>query len=131
MKLAYLLAPLFFATAAQAQDAPLGEQYFSQYCSTCHGVKAKGDGALTQYLSITVPDLTGLAARNDGEFPLLKVIQIIDGRSGMRTHEGPMPVYGAAFRSELQPELGISGAVEPLIRGRVLMIAEYIESLQE
>ena len=131
MKLAYFLAPLFLATAAPAQEVNWGEHYYTQYCATCHGAGAKGDGPLTELLTVVVPDLTGLSAANDGEFPLLRVIHIIDGRSGLRAHEGPMPVYGAEFRSELQPELGISGAVEPLIRGRVLSIAEYVASLQE
>ena len=47
-----------------------------------------------------VPDLTQLAANNDGEFPMLQAIHVIDGRTGLRAHGGPMPVYGALFTEE-------------------------------
>lgn len=73
-------------------------------------------------------DLTGLAARNDGEFPMLQVIHIVDGRTGLRAHGGPMPVYGALFDAEA--EAGPYGG--PLYtRGKILSLAYYLESIQQ
>lgn len=129
MKYFFYLATVFFAASASAAESNLGQELFEQHCATCHGIKAQGDGPLTADLLVTVPDLTGLSNRNDGEFPLLAVIHAIDGRSGVRGHGGPMPVYGGLFRTELQPLAGMYGA-EVIIRGRILAIAEYLASIQ-
>lgn len=131
MKKLSLLLPFLFATSALAQDTNWGERFYVQHCATCHGVDAQGGGDLTELLTIPVPDLTTLSAGNDGEFPMLHVIQVIDGRSGLRAHEEPMPRYGALFSEDLAPPLGMAGAAEPLVRGRVLSIAEYIHSIQQ
>lgn len=121
---------LLIATSAAAQESTLGKDMFEQYCATCHGTDAKGDGPLTYNMANEVPALTGLSAANDGQFPLLDVIQTIDGRSGVRGHGGPMPIYGGLFQNELEPLIGRMGA-EAIVRGRVLAIAEYISGLQE
>ncbi|MGO4910368.1 cytochrome c [Pseudorhodobacter sp. W20_MBD10_FR17] len=133
MKFSVILFPLFLTSAAMAQEQreDWGKHYYTQYCATCHGDEAKGDGDLTELLIVKVPDLTTLSQRNDGKFPLLRVIHIIDGRSGLRAHKEPMPVYGALFREELQPSSGMMGGAEPQIRGRVLTIAEYLQSIQQ
>lgn len=128
-RLAFLL-PLILAAPAFAQERSWGEAYYSESCASCHGSLGMGAGELADLLTVDVPDLTRLSARNDGTFPMLYVIQVIDGRSGMRAHINPMPPYGAMFREELQPPMGMPGAAEPMIRGRVLMIAEYLESIQ-
>ena len=81
-----------------------------------------------EILTVSVPDLTHLSAANDGKFPMLEVIHIIDGRTGLRGHGGPMPVYGAVFDDEVDPA-GPYGA--PVItRGRILSIAYHLEALQ-
>ena len=80
-------------------------------------------------MTVEVPALTGLAAANDGTFPLLDVIQTIDGRQGTRGHGYPMPVWGTRFSKETETP-GPYGA-EAVIRGRILSLAYYLESLQE
>lgn len=117
MRFAILLFPMFFSSAAIAQVEDWGQHFYTQYCATCHGDEAKGDGDLAELLIIKVPDLTTLSQRNNGEFPLLRVIHIIDGRSGLRAHKEPMPVYGALFRQELQPSSAMMGGAEPQVRG--------------
>ncbi|MGI1662517.1 c-type cytochrome [Palleronia sp. KMU-117] len=121
------LALCLAALPAMADDA--GQAAFGQYCATCHGADAKGAGPLGQLISIPIPDLTQLNARNDGVFPMLDVIHVIDGRTGVRAHEQPMPVYGAVFKSRLS-EIG-PYAAEIAVRGEVLSIAYYLESIQE
>ena len=66
-------------------------------CAACHGESGKGQGPFSQYLNIDVPSLTGLAAANEGEFPFLEAFQIVDGRTGVRGHGGPMPIWGDRF----------------------------------
>lgn len=101
-----------------------------RFCAVCHGESAKGTGPLAPLLNVEVPDLTGLAKRNDGEFPMLKVIQIIDRRTGVRGHGGPMPIWGDYFKAAAVERAGEYGA-ELIVRGRILAIAQYLESIQE
>ena len=117
------------ATGALAQDEAFGKALYDQYCATCHGASAAGDGPLTEFITDKVPDLTGLAQRNDGDFPMLKVIHIIDGRTGLRGHGGPMPTYGSIFMHESLADIGINASVLET-RGRIMSLAMYLESLQ-
>ena len=116
-------------SVAQAQDEQLGQQLFVDNCSVCHGVTGKGDGDMAGVLNIPVPDLTLLAQQNDGQFPMLKVIHVIDGRTGLRGHGNPMPVFadmfGAAKADTADPYGGVLVA-----RGRVMSVALYLESIQ-
>ena len=124
----FIVATTLGAGGALAQDSDPGEVAFNQYCATCHGVTATGAGPMGEILTVSVPDLTHLSAANDGKFPMLEVIHIIDGRTGLRGHGGPMPVYGAVFDDEVDPA-GPYGA--PVItRGRILSIAYHLEALQ-
>ena len=79
---------LGLATGAMAQDADYGAELYMDFCSACHGSNAEGGGTLTQLLTTEVPSLTGLKENNDGVFPMLDVIHIIDGRTGLRAHGG-------------------------------------------
>ena len=117
------------AAAARADD--MGKTDFMQGCAGCHGETAMGQGPLAEFLTVEVPDLTQLSARNDGTFPMLDVIHIIDGRTGMRPHGDPMPIWGAIFKSGALGESGIYGGAEAVARGRILSVAYYLESIQK
>ena len=123
-------AALLCGGAAFAQSADIGERIYMQYCATCHGEAADGTGPLTELMTVKVPDLTQLSAANDGEFPMLKVIHIIDGRTGLRGHGGPMPTYGDIFAAELPGDVG-PYTTSVATRGRVLSLALYLESIQK
>jgi len=117
----------FPAVAQKDGASDLGEQLYFTYCATCHGQAADGSGPLGALLNVDVPKLTLMSANNHGEFPMLQVIHIIDGRTGMRAHEGPMPYFGEMFFSE---DFGPYGA-EAFIRGQTLSLALYLESIQQ
>jgi mono/diheme cytochrome c family protein len=125
--LGLVTALVFGAFAANAEE--VGKDSYDQYCATCHGESAMGDGPLGELMTVAIPDLTTLAQRNDGAFPMLKIIHTIDGRVGLRGHGGPMPVYGAIFK-DAAGDAGEYGA-EIATRGQVLSIAYYLESLQQ
>jgi hypothetical protein len=61
---------------------------------------------------------------------MLEVIQIIDGRTGVRAHGGPMPVWGDRFEATAASEAGDYGA-EVMVRGRILALATYLEAIQQ
>jgi len=53
---------LFFflavGTSAGAAEKDAGKQLYMQYCSSCHGIDGRGNGPVSPYLKIKVPDLT-------------------------------------------------------------------------
>jgi mono/diheme cytochrome c family protein len=99
-------------------------------CASCHGLTGQGNGAVAEYMNVEVPDLTRLAIENGGEFPMLQVIQIIDGRTGIRAHGSEMPVWGRRYMEEYAPQAGRFGA-ELMVRGRILALATHLEAIQE
>lgn len=123
------IAMSFAATCVQA-ESNAGANEFVQACASCHGIAAHGDGPLAEYMTVAVPDLTQIAAKNDGVFPMLDVIQIIDGRTGVRAHGSTMPVWGDRFEVQAALAAGDYGA-EVLVRGRILSLATHLEAIQE
>lgn len=123
-----LSAVCLVGAALGAAADELGKMTYDHYCASCHGADGRGAGPFMEMMTVEAPDLTQLSATNDGEFPMLEVIHIIDGRTGLRAHGGPMPVFGTAFSAEVENP-GPYGAVA-VTRGRVLSLAYYLESLQ-
>ncbi len=119
------------AGPALAEEMDVGEFLYNQYCATCHGDGGTGTGPLTELLTVSPTDLTGLAQANDGVYPMLKVVHVIDGRTGVRAHGGPMPTYGQIFMED--SDTGLKGDYSPVLmtRGRVMSLALYLESLQK
>ena len=133
MNIRFLSVAAIAATAmsvmpAFSQNTEIGEEGYRQYCATCHGQTGKGDGAMAEMLTDSIPDLTQLSANNDGVFPMLNVIHVIDGRTGLRGHGGPMPVYGALFDEQAVSPGPYGGPL--YVRGRVLSLAYYLEQIQ-
>jgi len=119
---------LGFFTETHAAESNSGKQMYLQYCSSCHGKDGKGDGTVSRDLKVRVPDLTGLAKKNKGVYPLDDVMATVDGRRSVRGHgDGNMPVWGESFHSESEgkkyPEL------TTLLKSKV--IAEYVATLQK
>ena len=125
---AFGIAVSFLAGGASADDS--GKAEYMNACASCHGANADGAGPLAELLTVSVPALTGLAAANDGVFPMLEVIHSIDGRQGTRGHY-PMPVWGDAFERQADADNAGQYGAEIAVRGRVLSIAYYLESIQD
>ncbi|MFP4328956.1 MAG: c-type cytochrome [Paracoccaceae bacterium] len=115
------------SSVANADEAGRAEYLAS--CASCHGEAGAGDGPLAEMMTVPVPGLTGLSAANDGAFPMLETIQVIDGRTGMRGHGYPMPVWGARYKAEAMGAGDYSAEIRA--RGRVLSLALYLQSIQE
>ena len=117
------------AVPAQAQDAGAGQAEYMNSCASCHGVSGTGDGPLAELMTVEVSDLTQLSAANDGAFPMLDVIMTIDGRSGIHGHGYPMPVWGNRFEADAEGMGDYASEIE--VRGRVLSLAMYLQSIQQ
>ena len=121
----------FTATVAQAaaQDRDAGRQVFREYCVTCHGMEGRGDGPMTQVLTINPPDLTRLTADNKGIFPVSRVVARIDGRMPVLGHGGPMPVFGDLFEGQSGVLDSETGA--PILTSQPMVdVVAYIQDLQ-
>jgi mono/diheme cytochrome c family protein len=118
---------LVVGTPAGAAETDSGKQLYMQYCSSCHGINGRGNGPVTPYLKIKVPDLTLLKKNNRGIYPLSKVMSAIDGSRAVRAHgDREMPVWGEIFRKEAEDAK--YSELTALLKGK--LIAEYVATLQ-
>jgi mono/diheme cytochrome c family protein len=123
-------APAFAQDLAKLQ-AEFGAVTYQFYCVTCHGEGGKGDGPAAASLTPHPADLTGLARRNGGSFPVERVTAAIDGRVEVVGHlDLAMPPWGQLFAHEL--EAFPKGTIlEALIARRIAHIIAYLETIQE
>jgi len=129
-----LLAATFAPLPAGAEDFDAGREEYLAACAACHGETADGNGPMAEMFKAPVPDLTGIAARDDGVFPTRRIMEIIDGRAEVRGHGNPMPVFGNRFVNERVSEKWYSyslGNSEQIARGRVLELVLYLQSIQQ
>jgi mono/diheme cytochrome c family protein len=132
-----LLAAFAFCCAAQQSNtqikkepAPVtspasGHEMYVNYCASCHGVDGKGDGPAAPAFKTPPSDLTTLAKRNGGKFPILRVRSILDGQRTVVAHGNQeMPVWGPVLRA-------VSGGNETVANLRIANLSRYVESLQE
>ncbi len=129
---ALLLASAGSAPSSAAPPDPepkveyAGISLFKSYCSTCHGVAAKGDGPMADQLRYRPPDLTLLAKRNKGVFPTDEVFRMIDGRKPLKGHGGAdMPVWGDVFKNSRE------GYDDESVKSKISALVEYLEGVQE
>lgn len=124
------LAACMLVMPARAQDLPDGAAVFAAACAGCHGESARGDGPLADVLTIDVPDLTRLAAQHDGVFPRFSVLHVVDGRTGLRGHGGPMPVFGLLMTGDTVAADGPDGT-PVFVSARVLAVVEWLAAQQQ
>ena len=108
-------------SGSQSQYVAKGRKLFAQYCATCHGETAKGEGPVAAALKVGPPDLTALQQTGE-KFPFYKVQTKIDGEKEVTAH-GPskMPVWGTIFKRT-------SGELQR--HADVYALVKYIESIQ-
>ncbi len=123
--------PAARADSTASVAAELGRGDFMNYCAACHGVGAKGDGTVAEFLTISASDLTQMAARNGGVFPRQRAIEVIDGRAQVAVHgQRDMPVWGDWFKFEASSD-GAGDKTEKIVRERIDALVTYLESVQQ
>jgi mono/diheme cytochrome c family protein len=121
----------FDSSVWAAEDGQSGRQLYLRYCSACHGPEAKGDGVAGTLMRPQPADLTLLASKNGGEFPMERVVRNIDGREALRAHGEPgMPVWGEVLGAEYGSEGKQRPPIERRVQGRILSIVDYLRSIQ-
>ena len=129
-------ATLALATASSAvlavNKVGVGKFEYQSNCAVCHGSDGKGAGAYVDFLKTTPSDLTQLAKKNGGVFPLERVYSVIDGRQEVKGH-GPrdMPIWGKDYQVKAG-EYYVDVAYDPeaYVRGRILALIDYLNRLQ-
>lgn len=110
---------------AVAADANNGKMFYLQYCSACHGQEGRGNGPVSRYMTVKIPDLSPLKKNNHGVYPVDQVLSAIDGRRDVRAHGNRhMPVWGEVFTVEERKYPERSGSL------RAKLIADYVATLQ-
>ena len=124
---------LFGATLSSglAEEEPAisaGKLEFGKNCAICHGIGGQGSGPITPLLKKTPADLTQINKKNGGKFPFWQTYRMIDGREPIDGHGGrDMPIWGDRFREEAGRQQG----AESVVRGRILELIVYLQSIQE
>ena len=101
-----------------------GDNLYQAYCSSCHGKDAKGNGPMAAWLKVQPSDLTRIASRNGGKFPLERVDRIIAGEVTLPSGHGTraMPVWGPVFSQVTRDQ--------DLGRVRIDNLARYLRDIQ-
>lgn len=105
-----------------------GKTLYDKNCASCHGVTGKGDGTLAKLMTPKPTDLTQLAKKAGGKFPMIEVLGQIDGTLYIAAHgTSEMPVWGDKFTAET------TAGVEDhaMVRGKLLLVTQYVASIQE
>jgi mono/diheme cytochrome c family protein len=126
-----LMALIGVSAPASAQKGPTGADEFHNSCAVCHGEDGRGGGPLAKVLTVKPADLTQLAKRNDGVFPIDRVSETIDGRRQLGAHgTREMPVWGSRYELEVGRQYGPYGS-EALVKTRIHVLVRYLQSIQE
>jgi mono/diheme cytochrome c family protein len=101
-----------------------GPALYRTYCAVCHGSSGKGGGPMAESFKVPPSDLTRIAARNGGEFPVARVEKIIAGDEELTKGHGTrtMPVWGPIF-SQIAWD-------QDLGRVRIRNLSTYLKTLQ-
>jgi mono/diheme cytochrome c family protein len=100
-----------------------GPNLFRAYCAPCHGANGKGGGPVATALKSKPPDLTLLSRNNRGQYPAVRVRQVIMGDQIVAAHGSrEMPIWGPVFHQ----------VEEDIDRGNVRLenLVNYLESIQ-
>jgi mono/diheme cytochrome c family protein len=106
-----------------------GAQLYRRFCAACHGLSGHGDGPVASDMSVAVPDITRIAKRRGGVFPVADMRRVIDGRAVHPAHGVRlMPVWGYQFgiaQSTATPSSTTQSTDEMINR-----LVAYIQSIQ-
>ena len=111
-----------------------GKGLFLSYCASCHGKDGKGTGPMAASLRMPAADLTAIASRNHGVFPMAMVQRVIAGTEQPGTGVGgghgsrEMPVWGPIFSDVT---LSPSGQDVDMGHVRINNLARYLSDLQK
>jgi len=135
---AFLILPLGLVAGLAAclptggtrpDPTPTGAEDFASYCVTCHGPGGTGNGEQAASLPKRPANLTTLAARNGGTFPMTRVMAKIWGyteRNGQ-----VMPQFAPLLDSENLVLFDSGDGIDTPTPLRLVQLGQYVETLQK
>lgn len=127
---------LTVTTCAFANDAATGKIEFRNNCALCHGTDGKSHSGVGEFLKKQPPDLTTLAKRNKGVFPVERVAAMIDGRESIKAHgERDMPAWGSRYSTDKVKAAEYYGDMpyedtEKFVKNRINALMEFLQAIQ-
>lgn len=119
------------ALAACAPDGRVaGRALYDQYCLSCHGADGTGNGPAAEGLAKRPADLTRIAGRNGGTFPMVRVMSTIDGYTRRNDHSSIMPELGTALQEGPVVLVETSNGVKTPTPANLVALAEYLGGIQ-
>jgi mono/diheme cytochrome c family protein len=102
-----------------------GPDLFKAHCAACHGADGKGDGPVASALKAKPADLTVLAKKNGGMFPVERVQKFVSGDDPSLSSHGSreMPVWGPIFH-QIEDDRDLGNV-------RLQNLVKYLESIQQ
>ena len=104
-------------------DSSAGAELYKQHCVVCHGDDLKGVGPNPSPYRVP-PDLSTLARRHGGKFPITYVADVLRNGVTLPAH-GPaeMPTWGTDFKETDR----LDG---PQVKLRIANLTDYLKSRQ-
>jgi len=103
-----------FGQKQRNEQVARGRKLFMNYCASCHGVDAMGNGPVASSLKNQPPNLTRIQSKT-GKFPAEEMHKKISGNGEVPVHgKKDMPVWGLIFS---QPD--------------ITNLVKYLESIQK
>lgn len=129
---ASLALPSVVLAAKKAEKVDIGKREWVANCAACHGTDGKGSGTITDLLTKSPGDLTTLAKRNNGVFPVARVYEVIDGTKEVKGHgTRDMPIWGQEYSQRAAEYYqDVDYDPEAYVRTRILSLIDYLYRLQ-
>jgi len=124
-----LLVVVSVATASTAgtEDVAQGRALYLQYCASCHGRSADGNGPVAPALTTPPSNLRLLGERYGNPLPADQIARFIDGRADVKAH-GPrdMPVWGENVWQNPEGQ-----GSQTQVSERIAKLVAYLQSIQK
>lgn len=125
----FFVIPAF--AQAKGERIDFGKKEFEANCASCHGVSGKGNGPITDLLKKSPPDITLVAKKNGGVFPMERLYKVIDGGEVAAHGTRDMPIWGRDYKIQAAEHyMDAPYDPEAYVRARLLSLLEYINRLQ-
>jgi mono/diheme cytochrome c family protein len=132
MRFQALVVMAGIALAACAPDGRVaGRALYDQHCVSCHGADGTGNGPAAEGLARRPADLTRIAERNGGSFPMVKVMSQIDGYTRRNDHSSAMPELGKALQEGPVVMIETADGVRTPTPANLVALAEYLRGIQQ
>jgi hypothetical protein len=126
----FLIILSLLSMASSLDAGSTGKNLYQEHCLQCHGPDGRGDGVAAADLATPPADLTGIAARRDGVWPMLEVMAIIDGYSRDTLPRVDMPVFEEFLDNEMV-EFDSGNGITVLVPTKLVEIATFLLALQD